>query len=357
MAKKGHDISIYTSDCDPVYEDASSLAGVRICVFKTIYNLGNFPITPGIIQRAKTEISSFDLIHMHNFRTFQNIVIHYYAKKNNIPYILQPHGSIETFFQKGLLKKFFDDVLGNNILNEACRLIAVSPREANNFKQVGIKDERINIVPNGIDLSEFDNLPPRGNFRKKAGIDDRQKIVLYLGKIDKIKGLDLLLSAFAGLFANNKSIRLVMAGPDYGYLSYLKKMVRAFGLDREVLFTGPLYARDKLEAYVDADVFVLPSFYEVFGIVALEAHACGTPVIVTDRCGIASYNKNIGTTVIPYDKGELTKALYDVLARGIPLDKLGKKYIEENLGWHRIAEQMEKVYQEVLGEKSMRFNK
>ncbi|NIT57028.1 MAG: glycosyltransferase, partial [Aliifodinibius sp.] len=208
---------------------------------------------------------------------------HRYARKYSIPYVLQARGSLITYFYKGWQKRIFDVIWGRRILKDAAKLVALTPIEAEQYRNMGISEDKIEIIPNGIELSEFENLPERGRFRRKHDLGDDQRVILYLGRIHKIKikGLDLLVRAFAELTKPLNSVKLVIAGPDDGYLSSLKKLITDLGISNEVLFTGHLYGEDKVEAYVDADVFVLPSTYEIFGNVVLEACACGTPVIVT----------------------------------------------------------------------------
>jgi len=201
-------------------------------------------------------------------------------------------------------------------------------------------------VPNGIDLFEFDNLPKRGEFRRKYGLGSDQKIILYLGRIHKIKGLDLLAKAFAQVL-NDFDVKLVITGPDDGYLPTLIRLIKELEIEEKVLFTGPLYGEDKLEAYVDADVYVLPSFYEIFGITVLEALACGTPVIVTDRCGLADVINGQAGLVVPYDKEQLQHALLNMLGNVKMRQQFGEKgklLVCEKFDWEKIAEQVESVY-------------
>jgi glycosyltransferase involved in cell wall biosynthesis len=222
--------------------------------------------------------------------------------------------------------------------------------EAEQYSDRGIDKHKIEVVPNGIDLSEFENLPNRGEFKRKYGLESDQRIIFYLGRIHKIKGLDLLVKAFADLPQPLDDVKLVIVGPNDGYLPSLKKLVAHLEISKKVFFTGPLYGQEKLSAFVDADVYVLPSAYEIFGIAVLEALACGTPVIVTDRCGIADVIDNQVGLVVPYDKEQLSNAILRLLGD----DKMqqqfgerGKLLVRERFNWEKIAEQMENVYRGV----------
>lgn len=351
LAKRGHEVAVYTSDFKLSQDYMDSIPEVRVHYFKTWLSWANFYVTPGMMKEAKRGIRHFDIIHMHNYRTFQNIVMHHYAKKYGVPYVLQAHGSATTFFQKGWLKKAFDAIWGYRILKDASKVIAVTSIEAEQYKSMGVSEDKIEIVPNGIDLSEFDNLPERGKFRKKYGLNDSQKIILYLGRIHKIKGLDLLVTAFTELSKHLNEAKLVIVGPDDGYLSSLKKLIAELGISDKVLFSGPLYGQEKLRAYVDADVFVLPSSYEIYGITVIEAMACGIPVIVTDRCGIADVIDGQAGLVVPHDKEQLQHALLHVLSDDkmrLQFGEKGRSLVGERFNWALIAQEAGRVYQKVL---------
>ena len=346
LAERGHEVTIFTTDFELDEEYAKSLDGVRVVTFHCIANIGLMLISPGMKKLLKKEINNFDAIHMHNFRSYQNVVAHHYAKKYNIPYVLQARGSVLPFFQKQRLKKIFDIFFGYKILRDASKIIALTMTEAEQYKKMGVDEDKIEIVPNGIDLSEYENLPERGEFRRKYLIKDDEKIILYLGRIHKIKGINLLVNAFADLVKELDDVRLAIVGPDDGFLSTLKKQIEKLKIGDRILFTGPLYERDKLKAYVDADVYVLPSVYETFPNTVLEACACGTPVIVTDRCGIADFVEKVGY-VVEYDKDQLRNAIFKILAdEGLRkrFSEDGKKLVGE-FSWDKVVRRVEEVYE------------
>jgi len=351
LAKRGHEVTIYTSDYKLSQDYISSIPRVEVHPFKTWSSWANLYMTPGIINRAREETRQFDIIHMHNYRSFQNLVIAHYAREYDIPYVLQAHGSATTFFQKGWLKRTFDELWGYRILRDAARVIAVTKIEAEQYQSLGADNDKIEVVPHGIDLSEFDNLPERGDFKRKYGLDSKQRIILYLGRIDRIKGLNLLAEAFAGLSKKLSDTRLVIAGPDNGYLSSLKKLITDLEISDKVFFTGPLYGQEKLSAYIDADVYVLPSSYEIFGITLLEAMACSIPVITTDRCGIAAAVDGQAGLVVPHDKEQIENALLHMLSDDKMRRDFGERgnlLVRDKFNWEKIAERVESIYKNTL---------
>ncbi len=363
LVKRGHQVVVFTTDIRDRYSRLSDIQGdrdidgIKVHYFKNISNSlatrYRLAVPKGMYGAVREQINNFDIIHLHNVRAFQNIIVHRYARKYNIPYVLQARGSLITFFYKGWQKKIFDVIWGHRILKDAAKLVALTPIEAEQYRSMGISEDKIEIIPNGIELSEFENLPERGKFRRKYGLSDDQRIILYLGRIHKIKGLDLLVSAFAELSKPLSSVKLVIVGPDDGNLSPLKKLIADLEIGDEVLFTGHLYGEDKVAAYVDADVLVLPSTYEIFGNVVLEACACGTPVVVTDRCGIAGVVDGQAGLVVPYDKDRLRDALLQMLSDDkmrLQFGEKGKLLVRKQFNWEKMARRIEDIYKRCISQ-------
>jgi glycosyltransferase involved in cell wall biosynthesis len=243
------------------------------------------------------------------------------------------------------------------MLHGAARVIALNPREVEQYGMMGVAPERIVTIPNGVDLTLFRDLPKPGTFREAFDIPEDEQIILFLGRIHRIKGTDLLVDAFAEVLQRGYRARLVIVGPDAGLLPALKQQISALGIGERILFTGPLYeARDKLSAYIDADVYVLPSVYETFPNSVLEANACGTAAILTDRCGIAEMIDGKGGVVVRYDRDDLRDAIIellddDAMRRRFGTD--GKKMVFSEFGWETIVERVEGLYREVVEEQSL----
>jgi len=222
-------------------------------------------------------------------------------------------------------------------------------KRQNSISLVGIPQNKISIISNGIDIATYNELPEKGIFKKKYNLLDK-KIVLFLGKITPRKGLDILVRAVAAIPCHD--IVLVVAGNDMGFKSKVENIIRELNVQGRVLFTGLLEDRDKISAYVDSDVLVYPSTLEIFGLVPFEAIMCDTPVIVTDDCGCGEI---IGKTGAGYlvkygDIGGLVNTITEVLNNkegARERVQKGQEFIRQHLRWENISSQTERVYKKL----------
>jgi len=185
--------------------------------------------------------------------------------------------------------------------------------------------------------------------------------VLFLGRLSAKKSPDLLLRAFAEVQRRPgvAALKLVFVGPDEGGMkAQLEQLAAQLGVEENVQFAGPLFEADKWEAYRDADVFVLPSQNENFGNTAAEAVAAGTPVIVTERCGIAPLLANEAGLVVRHEAGALAEALERILNNEELRGHLeaGCAKVSLKLGWESPLREMESLYIGFVSPKAMEGN-
>jgi glycosyltransferase involved in cell wall biosynthesis len=167
------------------------------------------------------------------------------------------------------------------------------------------------LIPNGIDPEERKQLPKKGNFRKSIGLNGNEKMILFLARINKIKGTDMLIEAFANM--EDKITKLVIAGPDDGQLNEVKRLIKKFNLEKRVLLTGLLSGTDVLGAFQDADLFVLPCRSDTFPVTIMEACLTGTPMVITDCCEIAKIISGRIGEVVPFDSKRFSEAMERLL--------------------------------------------
>lgn len=351
LSKTGHEVTILTTNInqDKKYIGSIEKEGVIVVNLPYVFNFGLLIYSPEIKKWLDVNLKNFDIIHMHNFRSYQNNVVMTYAKKFNIPYILQARGSVLPIFEKQKLKKLYDLVWGNKILKNAAAVIALTKEEARQYIDMGVDKDKIKIIPNSIESNVSDNLK-KGNFRSKYNINDNEQIILYLGRLNKIKGIDLLVEAFADLNKNLSDIRLVIVGPEDGFREDLKSLIKKYDIEDQIVFTGPLHDDKKFEAYLDADIYVLPSRYETFPNTVLESSVCGTPVIITDRCGIADFVEGNMGVVVECNKKGLRDAILNFLKdedKMIELGNKGKTFVKKNLDSKIVSQKINTLYTDI----------
>ena len=340
--------------------------GIKVDYFKNLSNgfkLKTMLDTPLAAPfKISKDIKDYDIVHIHEHRQTLAIIASYFARKNNIPYIVQAHGSVLPFFQKEGLKNLFDKVFGFKILHNASCVFALTEVEKEQYLKMGVDEDKIEIVPLGINLEEYENLPAYGKFRSKFNIGENDKLILFVGRIHEIKGLDLLLDAFNDLIvqSNEKnslenidcsSIKLAIVGPDDGYLVKLEEKVKEYSLEENVIITGPLYKEEKQEALVDCDLFVMPSKYESFTTSGLEAMACSKPLVLTKNNHIHDWvDGNVGIACEDNKdslREAIEKVLFDEELSQIFAEN-GNKLIKEKYNWDIINDQILEIYNKYL---------
>jgi len=310
---------------------------------------------PGVARFCRAQLWRFDVAHIFGLYDFLGPATAAACRRSGTPYVVEPIGMFVPIVRNFLLKRMYHLALGQSMLRGSRTIIATSPQEVAELASSGQTAEKIVARRNGVEVP--DSMPERGRFRAAAGIPADAKVILYLGRLSEKKSPDVLLQAFASLgdIESGTELRLVFVGPDDGDMKQrLQQMASALGVSARVQILGPVFTKDKWSAYRDADVFVLPSQNENFGNTAGEAVAAGTPVIVTDKCGIAPLLADVAGLVVKHDAGAIAQAIARVLCEpGLHAQlSAGCKRVAAKLDWDQPAEQMQNLFEQlVMGEK------
>jgi len=297
-----------------------------------------------------------DIAHAHYNMPYSDYSALRYAKRNKVPFVVTYHADAQE--SGGNLIRNWAQIIYNrsllkNVLNGADVIIATSNSYIDESKFLGNYRDKIEVIPNGINLEEFDINLSKEECRDKLYLPHDKKIILFFGNIVSYKGPHILLKAFSKAKVQFKDVKLVFAGRG-GMQEELAKLAVELGIKSDVLFTG--YVDEKLKPvyYKSADIFCLPSITmaEAFGIVNLEAMACGIPVISSKLGGIPDVvtDKETGLLVKPDDEEALTDAIIFLLENEDIARKMGnngKKKVEE-YSWKKIAEKTEEVYESLI---------
>lgn len=359
LADKGHQVTVYTSNA---YDRRSNLpvkGEVRLHGVRVVYFENRFPrqhwFTPSMCRIINREMPTFDIVHLHHNYTFQNLVAYRSARRFHTPFVFSPHGTLVPHGRSRLKKALYNALCGNGIRKDAGRIIAISPLEVQQCVESGMGIEKLELIPQAVDCSPYEHLPSGEIFRSAHGIGHSELVILFLGRLHEIKGLDILLHAFRRLIETSPDAKLVIAGPDFGYLGRVKQLVRELSLDSKVMIPGGLFGASKLEALAAADIFVLSSRYETYSVAALEASASGIPVVATDRCGNAAFVKDHGGIVVPYSQEDLAAALKRLAENPdlrAALGTEGRIRVKELHSWPVVINRIEAIYTAVLRERA-----
>ena len=367
LRQRGHQVTILTADlglgagqfaADPVQRSAwgwqADPDGVETIYLRSLARYRTLTWNPGVFRFCRQRIASFDVAHIYGLYDLLGPAAAHFCRRRGIPYVVEPMGMFRPIVRSLRLKRLYHRLLGDAMLRGARRIVATAEQERRELAEGGLPPQKVIVRRNGIEVPE--QLPAAGTFRGEHRIPAETKLVLFLGRLVSKKSPELMLEAFARWRsgAGQQAGLLVLAGPDEadGYRQKLETFAARLGLNGGVLFTGPLYEEAKWAAYRDADVFVLPSQNENFGNAAAEAVACGTPVIVTDRCGIAPLVDGRAGLVVPHDPGALQAGLARLLGDDALRQRLraGCADVTRALGWEEPLALMETLYAELAAE-------
>lgn len=348
FCRMGHNVTILTTTFDYNKEDTDNIPNLTMVPIDYKFNLALFIYSPKIKEWLENNIQNYDIIHLHELRSYQNNVIIDYAKKYDIPYVLQPHASTPKHVNKSFIKNIYDLIYGNRIMQNATTTIAVSDEEAYYDKLMNAKD--VEVIYNGMNLEDYETLPKKGNFKEK--IDLQNPYILYFGRLDKLKGINHIIEAFNLLPEDFSEYKLVIAGKITEYKNELDAIIKKNNLEDKIIFTGFIDEKDKISVYRDAELFVNPVKY--MGGVSLtvfESILSDTPVIVTLESGEIIKKINAGTIVEYGDieslKNEIIRSLTDEELIRKQLDN-GQQYIKENLEWKKVSNDILEIYKRAI---------
>lgn len=368
LSHRGHQVAVLTADFGFTPSLAPAMKaekcrwgwcaqeqGVEAVFLRSWGHYRALTFNPDVIKYCSGSLARYDVVHIYGLYDLFGPPVAFFCRRYHVPYVVEPMGMFRPIVRNFRMKKLYHVLLGSRLLRGAQRVIATSEQEKHELVSGGIDSARVVVRRNGIDIPV--SLPPAGAFREKWAISPQVRIVLFLGRLVPKKSPDLLLEAFAlwrRETPHTVDSVLVFAGPEErdGYLTRLKSLAVASGIADNVLFTGPLFDDAKWAAYRDANVFVLPSQNENFGNSAAEAMACGTPVIVTDQCGIAPIVDGRAGLVVPHDSRAIATALKLLLDGGSLAGQFRDACpsVVRGLSWEQPLVQMEAIYRDVISE-------
>jgi glycosyltransferase involved in cell wall biosynthesis len=338
----------------------------RVSLVPSGVNLVKFPLLARGVWRLPRGLKSYlqqlarlrgPILHLHGvWMGFQRSAARV-AFQQETPALLSPHGMLNSwhFRQRGfkeLRKLIYWRTVAYPAFRHISLIHAVTPRERDELAQ-WFPGQSIRVIPNAIDLEAMDSLRSNPVDNSSPPVDD--PYLLFLGRLHPVKGIDLLIEAFAKCIKGIKrNFRLLIAGPesDPAYTAKLKSLVRQLGVEAKVTFLGPVFGPQKISLYRHAWAFCAPSQTEVMGLVNLEAASVELPVVTTHETGLCGWEEGGGVLVHPRVE-ELSRALRQVFSwsdrerqdRGQKLRQL----VERRYSWQAVGPQWVELYSSLVG--------
>lgn len=350
QASCGHEVSIAATAQGR--KGALAPEGVSVRLFPLSFPY--WKCSQGLGRFLGREISGFDITHIHGLWEYPSWAAARACRKNGLPYIIRPHGSIDSWpmSQKTWKKNAHLFLFGRRMLACAAALHGTSAREVE-----GLLMRRWNtscfVMPVGLPPSTSEDLPERAVFFERYPVLKGCQIVIFVGRLHYVKQPEVIIRAFHAACGSGKEATLVMAGPvDPGYLKSLQNLAGELDIADRVHFTGMLQGRAVQEALRAADLFVLPSLHENFGIAVAEAMAAGCPVVISDRVDLAPEVVRAGAGIVT----DLSvKSTAEAISRLLSDDALrhrmgekGRRLVLDQFTCQKVTRDLEEVYRDIL---------
>lgn len=349
LAGRGHDVHVLTTDVlDAEHRASPALETLDGVTVRRLPNLSNSLawrtkkyLPRGLVSRLAREIGEYDVVHVTDTRTYLTAGAYLGARARKVPFCLSPHGSLPgSSGLRGLVKAAYDRALVRPMLATAALLLAQTDHEARLLADFGGAPDAIRLLPLPLDVAAVDAGARNGTLRKLAGVGERQQIILFLGRIHWLKGLDVLIESIEPLLGTENV--LVVVGRDDGQWAELARRYESALAAGTIRFVGPLYGDDRFGAYADADVFCLtPRHWEETSVAALEAAACGTAVVVTEQSDIPGLASSGGGFVVPLERDTIRAAVASALGRAHEMGARARDHVRTQHDKSAVVERLE----------------
>lgn len=357
--KRGHTVTVLTSHLPTHAEtihtvDETSLNGVHVIrvphAFPSLRGRFNLSTSFGISSPLRRVLPQVDLIHTHEFRTVENILLSNALRQCPKPVVLSPHGTLGYATGRSLLKQGWDQVFSRPIASHVHLALALTAVEQGEIQhlwlRLGCEPIDVPVIPNGVNLGDFATSPNLEAFRERYHLLPHHQVVLFMGRLHPRKGVDVLAQAIHSWV--NDEVRLLIVGPDEGLRPRLEELAQQ---DPRIILCGYLSGDDRLAAYRAADVLVLPAVGEGLSMAVLEAMANGLPVLISEGCNLPEVVEANAGRVVSIGVGEIRGALVEMLGDSALLAQLAENalsLVKKRFTWEHISHELEQHYQQLL---------
>lgn len=364
LTERGHSLDLMVAglmnknigDLFGVGEQAPERANLSLRNFhiKGFRAFSKWSFSPTMISQTASYARRADIILLHSLYSFPVLLGYLLSLQYRKPYCLWTHGALAPFLwhKSANRKRMYEKLVARHILNQAGAIIFTSQGERREIRFLGLKAPSV-IIPLGFDSKPYEHLPERGGFRAEFFEGHKGPVVLFLSRLNLKKGLDILVRSFAQVIEQIPNARLAIVG-NSDPISFQKRIqmwLREYGVTKRAVLTGPLYGLAKLQAYADADVFILPSYEENFGSVIFEAMASQIPVVISDTLNYAHEVECCEAgLVVRRDPQEFSGAILKLLSDAALRQRMGKNGLQlaREYSWESCGEKIDRTMQCIL---------
>ena len=297
----------------------------------------------------------FDLVHVHELWHHPGLAAGVAARRHRVPCVWTLHGGLNEWpLRRNLKKRLYLRFLQRSLFESAAGVHALTDAEAESFRRLGVRAPAL-VAPNGVALpsAQASGSAPAG-FAWQPAVQGKE-VLLFLGRLHPMKGVNLLLSAFIRLAARFPNAVLLIVGPDEaGTQRRMERALAQAGLAQRVVFTGILDGAAKMAALAAADVFVLPSYTEGFSNAILEAMAASLPVVISTQCHFPDVAAAGAGHVVATDVAAIERAIERLLqnpAGRCEMGRKGRALVAERYAWEQVAATMSDWYRGILADR------
>lgn len=313
--------------------------------------------SPDLARACEARTAWFDLVHTTGMWTYPPVRAASISRRRGKPYVVSPRGMLMKWEMrhKAWKKRLYFYAVEYGRLKRSAGIHCTTQAEKDALRGLGLEGRGF-VVANGLDTAEFEQLPARGRLRERLGIPQDAQVLLFLGRLHAKKGIEDTLAAFKRLSDRYPNLHLILSGPDEGgYTATVGRWAAQADLAGRVHLTGKLQDTQRLAAFRDADVFVLLSHSENFGMGVAEAMACGLPVVVSEEVGISPWvvRWNAGLSV-RRDSEAAAQAIANLLDHPEEAHAMGERgqcLVASEFSADAMGRQMLAKYDEILNSK------
>jgi glycosyltransferase involved in cell wall biosynthesis len=328
----------------------------------TFAALPRWSFAPTILPQLRRHVRDADLVTLHSLNSFPVLAGFSLARLYRRPYAVWPHGVLAPF-QRGVSRRkkwLYDSLFVRRILDNASVVFYSSGTEREEVQDLGQHSPSV-VIPDGMIVDDYSNLPPRGRFRAKYLGGHAGELIVFLARVNVKKGLDLLIKSMSLVLADRPQARLAIVGPAHppSFGNRVLEWIRESGIQSRTVMPGMISHDEKLELLADADLLVLPSEVENFGHSMFEAMASGVPVIVSDTLHFAPQMAQAGAGVaVRREPAQFANCVARLLADPLLRHKMGtcgKRFVRA-YSWEETGRQVELTLESVLEHRPLPSN-